>query len=224
MSPDQFATYCDNILSTLEPVKSSADPTSTCEKMSVPKVEPFNCLQVPVPEEGRLSIEKILEVAMSEDVEWKCSHCSINGRSKQEIKYTELPKLLVLHLKRFSKVAGICVKENKNIYNGMKNIFKFCKFYSLKFLTLLCGDVETHPGPVGLNSYKTKNISGSYLSDTDDDDFVNNKQGYTAIQKKVNRVYSPFTPDFPFLPAFTSPFTPNFHPKLSFPQLRRPTM
>ncbi|XP_041374613.1 ubiquitin carboxyl-terminal hydrolase 37-like isoform X2 [Gigantopelta aegis] len=103
----------------------------------VAKAERFNDLSVDLPQSSRRSIQDALDVFFKkEELEYTCGKC---GHSKSEVthKFTRLPRILILHVKRYTYDTQIA-RRNKTGQN-----MSICRF-----LTLVSHcDESTQPPP-----------------------------------------------------------------------------
>lgn len=67
--------------------------------------EEFNCLSLPIPSETRCNIYECLRHFLQPEriPAWECPRCNQKREAEKEIDIHRLPKILIIHLKRFSQ-------------------------------------------------------------------------------------------------------------------------
>jgi ubiquitin carboxyl-terminal hydrolase 8 len=90
-----------------------------CHKTSTTYI-PFNMLSVPIPKNIKdLSVYNCIDEFTSPELltgnnAWKCPRCKIDKSTRKQLTITRLPRVLIIHLERFSMIAGPEYKFVKN--------------------------------------------------------------------------------------------------------------
>ena len=98
-----------------------------CYYMSI-KFEPFTILSLEIPDKNNITLTDcisnfIKEETLSLGEQWKCSQCKKVTKSSKQISYWNLPKILTIHLKRFTVVSQTkIIKNDKPIKIEIDNL------------------------------------------------------------------------------------------------------
>lgn len=92
---------------------------NNCYKNSTTYI-PFNMISVPIPSKPAVKITDCIEKFISpelltKDNLWKCPKCKINKSSTKKLTLTRLPRVLILHLERFSYKDTGFIKNNAKV-------------------------------------------------------------------------------------------------------------
>ncbi|KAG9508469.1 Ubiquitin carboxyl-terminal hydrolase 8, partial [Fragariocoptes setiger] len=90
---------------TFEGMLMSTLTCSVCDTQSS-TFELFNCLSLPIPSDTKCTLQECLaHFSKPERIEaaWECSRCKVKREAVKKIVICKLPKILIVHLKRFSQ-------------------------------------------------------------------------------------------------------------------------
>jgi len=149
--------------------------------------DPFCYLSVPLPDnvsQNKITLEDCIECytqleTLDSDNQWECEKCKKKQNAIKKDNFWKLPKILIIHLKRFNKNNGL-KKNNDYVDYPLTNLdlSKYCTGYERNDICYNLYGVGCHEGSLNQGHYY------SYCLNADENWYWYNDSSVTRLNKE----------------------------------------